>query len=74
VNFEDEPRTFDEAWNCKDHINHEKWKIAIKKEFTDMESRDVWDVIHKGDVPSYRRCIKCKWILKSREMESLELG
>jgi hypothetical protein len=48
--------------------------MAIKKEFTDMESRDVWDVIRKEDLPSDRRCIKCKWILKSREMESLELG
>jgi hypothetical protein len=41
VDFEDEPGTFDEAWNCKDPINHEKWRMAIKKEFTDMESRDV---------------------------------
>jgi Reverse transcriptase (RNA-dependent DNA polymerase) len=38
--------------------------MAIKKEFTDMESRDVWDVIRKEDVPSDRRCIKCKWIIK----------
>jgi Reverse transcriptase (RNA-dependent DNA polymerase) len=64
VNFEDEPRTFDEAWNCKDPINREKWRMAIKKEFTDMESREVWDVIRKEDVPSDRRCIKCKWIFK----------
>jgi Reverse transcriptase (RNA-dependent DNA polymerase) len=64
MNIEEEPRTFDEAWNCKDPINREKWRMAIKKEFTDMESRDVWDVIRKEDVPSDTRCIKCKWIFK----------
>jgi Reverse transcriptase (RNA-dependent DNA polymerase) len=67
VNFEDEPRTSDEAWNCKDPINREKWRMAIKKEFTDMESRDVWDVIRKEDVSSDRRCIKCKWIIKFKQ-------
>jgi hypothetical protein len=31
--IEKEPRTFDEDWNCKDPVNHEKWRMAIKKEF-----------------------------------------
>ena len=29
-----------------------------------MESRNVWDVIRKEEVPKDRRCIKCKWIFK----------
>jgi hypothetical protein len=29
-----------------------------------MESRNVWDVISKEEVPKDRRCIKCKWIFK----------
>jgi Reverse transcriptase (RNA-dependent DNA polymerase) len=83
VNIEEEPRTFDEAWNCEDPINCEKWRMAIKKEFTDMESREVWEIIRreaweiirrevweiirKEDVPSDRRFIKCKWIFKIKQ-------
>jgi Reverse transcriptase (RNA-dependent DNA polymerase) len=63
-NIEEEPRTFDEAWNCKDPVNCEKWRMAMKEKFNDMESREVWDVIRKEEVPRDRRCIKCKWIFK----------
>jgi hypothetical protein len=35
---------------------------AMKKEFSDMERRNVWDVISKEGASEDRRCIKCKWI------------
>ena len=60
----EEPQSFDEAWNCEDPDQRDKWRAAIKKEFSDMESRNVWDVIRKEEVPKDRRCIKCKWIFK----------
>jgi len=59
-----EPKSFDEAWNCSDPDQRAKWRAAIKKEFSDMESRNVWDVISKESIPKDRRCIKCKWIFK----------
>ena len=63
-NIEKEPRTFDEAWNCEDPVYQEKWRMAIKKEYSDMEDRKVWNVIRKEDVPKDRRCIKCKTIVQ----------
>ena len=59
-----EPKSFDDAWNCSDPDQRTKWRAAIKKEFSDMESRNVWDIIRKEEVPKDRRCIKCKWIFK----------
>jgi Reverse transcriptase (RNA-dependent DNA polymerase) len=61
-----EPKSFNDAWNCSDHDQRTKWRAAIKKEFSDMESRSVWDVISKEEVPKDRRCIKCKWIFKNK--------
>jgi hypothetical protein len=29
-----------------------------------MNSKEVWEVINKEDVPKGRRTIKCKWIFK----------
>jgi hypothetical protein len=42
----------------------EKWRIAIKKELGNMESKKVWETIKEEDVPAGRRAIKCKWIFK----------
>jgi hypothetical protein len=47
-----EPTTFNEAWNCEDSVNRDKWRIAIKKEFNDLENRKV------GDVNSKEICIR----------------
>jgi hypothetical protein len=63
-NVEKEPRSFDDAWNCKDSVNREKWRMAINKEFNNIESGEVWDIIRKEEVPRGRRFIKCRWICK----------
>jgi Reverse transcriptase (RNA-dependent DNA polymerase) len=57
-----EPKSFDYAWNCSDPDQRTKWRAAIKKDFSDMERRNVWDVISKEEVPKDRRCILCMWI------------
>ena len=31
--FQEEPKTFDEAWNHQDSAMREKWRNAINKEF-----------------------------------------
>jgi hypothetical protein len=51
---------------CEDPDQRGKWRAAIKKEFNDMESTNVWYMIRKEEVPKGRICIKCKWIFKSR--------
>ena len=60
----EEPTSFEEAWNCQDPVNCDKWRDAIKKEFNDMDTKNVWDIISKEEIPEERRCIKCKWIFK----------
>ena len=59
-----EPTTFSQAWDHHNPMEREKWRNAIKKEFSDMESKKVWETIKKEDVPMERRTIKCKWIFK----------
>ena len=31
-----------------------------------MESKKVWEIVKKEDIPKDRRCIKCKWIFKMK--------
>lgn len=59
-----EPTTFDDAWNHPNSKDRELWRAAINKELGDMDSKKVWEIINKEDVPEGRRTIKCKWIFK----------
>ena len=47
----DEPRTFQEAWDHSDMIKREKWRAAIQKEFNDMNRHGVWNIVKRKDVP-----------------------
>jgi len=69
---EEEPRNFQAAWNHTDPEKRAKWREAINKEFQDMNSRKVWKVIDRKDMPKDRRCVKCKWVLKIKRMVSTE--
>lgn len=60
----EEPTTFEHAWNHQDPKFREKWWEAINKEFDEMSKKEVWKVIKKEDIPKNRKTIKCKWIFK----------
>ena len=60
----EEPTTFNQAWNHKDPKVSENWQAAINKEFDEMNKKKVWEIIKKEDIPKNRRTIKCKWIFK----------
>ena len=60
----DEPTTFREAWDHPDPIQREKWRAAIRLEFTNMNRRQVWRTIKRSDMPRGRRCVKHKWVFK----------
>jgi Reverse transcriptase (RNA-dependent DNA polymerase) len=59
-----EPTTFDDALSHPNSKDRELWRAAINKESCDMDSKKVWEIINKEDVPEGRRTIKCKWIFK----------
>ena len=59
-----EPRSFREAWDHPDPDQREKWRDAIKKEFSNMNRRGVWRIIDRNRKPGNRRCVKHKWVLK----------
>jgi hypothetical protein len=42
-----EPTNFEQAWNHNGTKNREKWRIMIKKEFNDMDSKIFWETINK---------------------------
>jgi hypothetical protein len=48
----------------------EKWRMVIKKEFNNMDTKKVWETIKKKDIPKGRRTIKCKWIFKLKRNEN----
>jgi len=41
IETQDEPTTFQEAWNHPDPEEQKQWKMAIRKEFNDMNTRKV---------------------------------
>ena len=59
-----EPDKFNEAWHHPDPIQRKGWRMAILKEFQDMETRKVWRKMKRSDIPRNRRCVKCKWVFK----------
>jgi hypothetical protein len=61
-----EPKTFEEAWNHPDAINKKGWREAIKKEFSDMKSRKVWQKVKKNIIP-HKRLIGNKWVFKKKK-------
>ena len=60
VTPEKEPATFDKAWHHLNPNKRAKWREAVRKEFHDMNSRNVWDVINKSEMPEKQTCIKSK--------------
>jgi hypothetical protein len=68
--IDEEPSSFDEAWNHDDPKARGKWRDAIKKELNDMDKQQVWEIIKKEDIPEERRTIKCKWIFKIKRKET----
>jgi hypothetical protein len=65
--FQEEPKTFDEAWNHEDLVMREKWREAINKELEEMNKKQVCEVMKKEEIPKDRRTIKCKWIFKIKQ-------
>lgn len=63
--LEDEPNRFNDAWNNSVDTAKLKWRDAIRKEFSDLEDRNVWRVI-----PRQRnmRTIRLKWVFKIKTM------
>jgi hypothetical protein len=70
--IDENPSSFDEAWNHDDPKARGKWRDAIKKELCNMDKQQVWEIILKEDIPEYRRSIKCKLIFKISETEFSE--
>ncbi len=55
-----EPMAYQEAWN---HPNLKQCMMGIeviKKEFADMNKKQVWHKIKQDKIPKGRHCVKCK--------------
>jgi Reverse transcriptase (RNA-dependent DNA polymerase) len=63
----EEPTTFEQAWNHQDPKVRERWREAINKEFDEMSKKEVWEIIKKENIPKNRRTVKCKWIFKIKQ-------
>jgi hypothetical protein len=59
--IDEEPSNVDEAWNHDDPKAGGSWQDSIKKEVSDMDKQQVWEIIFREeDIPENRRTIKCK--------------
>ena len=58
--IDQERRTFQEAWYHKKQISREKWQNAIRKEFGNMNRKQLWRKIKRDSILKSRQCIKCK--------------
>ena len=52
-----EPKTFQEAWYYNDPEKRKKWRMVIRKEFSDMIKRGVWFNVDQSSVPEGRKLI-----------------
>ena len=60
------PETLNDAWNHPIQIEREKWRAGIIKEFRDMETRGVWEVVNIAHIPEDRRLIGYRWVNKRK--------
>ena len=70
----EEPTTFEQAWNHQDPKIREKWRDAINKEFDEMSKKEVWKVIKKEDIPKTEEPLNVSGFLKSNETVFFEHG
>ena len=59
-----EPTTFQEAWHSPIDIERDNWRAAIRKEIRSMIERGVGRKTDRKRIPSNRRHIGNKWVLK----------
>ena len=52
-----DPIDFSHSWNHDDPDDKKGWKDAVLKEFSDMESREVWMEIDVSDIPENKKGI-----------------
>jgi len=67
-----EPSTFEDAWNHPNSKDRELWRAAINKELGDMDSKKVWEIINKEDVPEGGELSNASGFLKLKGMAYFE--
>jgi len=60
------PEKFQGAWNHPEEVERKQWRLAILKEFKDMEEKKVWRKFKIADIPKDRRLIGCRWVNKRK--------
>ena len=64
VTKEVEPITFKEAWWHENLQSRNKWRNAIRLEFSNMNKRIVWLRMLRAMKPEGKTLVKCKWVFK----------
>ena len=63
---DEEPNKIQDAWNHKNPEKRKSWRTAIENELNSMIHHDVWEMIHKNDIPPGRSPVGNKWIFKEK--------
>jgi hypothetical protein len=59
-----EPKTYREVLTTKDYAN---WWTAMCTEFQNMESKEVWEIQLKSELPSNRKIIGARWVYNRKD-------
>jgi hypothetical protein len=62
-----EPATFEKAWYHENPDKRQKWQQAIRKEFNDMTTKEVWLKKQQKEIPNDRKPIGSKWVFKEKK-------
>ena len=62
-----EPRTYNQAVK---HPNADKWKEAMKKEFSALKEHNTWKLV---DLPEGKNLVGCKWVFKLKKNAQREI-
>jgi hypothetical protein len=68
----EEPSTFSQAWNHEDPKVKENWRVAISKEFDEMNKKKVWKLSRRKISQRVEELLSTNGSLRSRGMESSE--
>jgi hypothetical protein len=67
----------DEPKNSKEvskHKSGKEWWDAIRTEFHNMESKEVWKIKKRRDKPSNHKLIRNCWVYKKKDNDTYRAG
>jgi hypothetical protein len=70
-NGSDTPKTYRDVL---EHANQKGWWDSMKKEFLEMETKGVWEIVLMSSMPPGRKIIGNRWVYNEKDYGTLRSG